>query len=141
MRATSIVGREHGFIGRMKELDVPDGEITIHRLPFDEINDYCDRIIPSIIERGVEGLVFATNALAIAAISTLSSMGVRVQKDIYLVGFDNSDVYDLFYPPIPHVGQPIDKICSLAFSYLQKLIAKEIEQTKKIVYISGEVFE
>lgn len=141
MRATSIVGREHGFIGRMKELDVPDGEITIHRLPFDEINDYCDRIIPSIIERGVEGLVFATNALAIAAIRKLSSMGVRVQKDIYLVGFDNSDVYDLFYPPIPHVGQPIDKICFLAFSYLQKLIDKEIEQTTKIVYISGEVFE
>ena len=141
MRATSIVGREHGFIGRMKELDVPDGEITIHRLPFDEINDYCDRIIPSIIERGVEGLVFATNALAIAAIRKLSSMGVRVQKDIHLVGFDNSDVYDLFYPPIPHVGQPIAKICSLAFSYLQKLIDKEIEQTKKIVYISGEVFE
>ncbi len=141
MRVTSIVGREDGFISRMRELDVPEDSITVHRLPFDKINEYCDRVIPSIIDRGVEGLVFATNALAIAAIRKLSSMGVRVQQDIHLVGFDNSDVYDLFYPPIPHVGQPIDKICSLAFSYLQKLIDKEIEQTTKIVYISGEVFE
>ena len=66
-------------------------------------------------------------------------MGVRVQKDIYLVGFDNSDVYDLFYPPIPHVGQPIDEICTLAFDYLMQLIDKEAEQKKEIIYLSGKV--
>ena len=66
-------------------------------------------------------------------------MGIRVQKDIHLVGFDNSDVYDLFYPQIPYVGQPIDEICTLAFDYLVRLIDKKTEQKKEIIYLSGKV--
>ena len=139
MRATSITGREEGFISRMREQGISGDQIRIHRLPFDDIDSATDLVIPSIISRGVEGIVFATNALAIASIRKLSSMGVRIQKDIHLVGFDNSDVYDLFYPPIPHVGQPIDKICSLAFSYLKQLMDKKIEQAQKIVSLPGEV--
>ena len=139
MRATSIKGRENGFVARMKERGVPDDQIRIHRIQFGRIDDGIDELIPSIVGRNVKGLVFATNALAIASIRKLSSLGVGIQKDIHLVGFDNSDVYDLFNPPIPHIGQPLDKICQEAFTCLKKLMEHEMAQEAKIIMLDGEI--
>ena len=139
MRVSSITGREAGFISALEKIGVAEENIIIHRLPFDDIENATEDIMPSIVERGVEGLVFATNALAIASIRKLASMGVRIQQDIHLVGFDNSDVYGLFNPPIPHVCQPMRKICSEAFAFLKKLIDNEIEQKSQIITLDGEI--
>lgn len=139
INVSSITGRENGFLNSMRNLGIPDDEIRIHRAPFAHVAEFTDKILPDVVNGGAQGLVFATNALAIASIRKLSSMGVRVQKDIHLVGFDNSDVYDLFYPSIPHISQPIDEICSMSFNYLKNLMDKEIEQRSKIIYLSGMV--
>lgn len=139
INVSSITGRENGFLNSMRNLGIPDDEIRIHRAPFAHVAEFTDKILPDVVNGGAQGLVFATNALAIASIRKLSSMGVRVQKDIHLVGFDNSDVYDLFYPSIPHISQPIDEICSMSFNYLKNLMDKEIEQRSKVIYLSGTV--
>lgn len=139
INVSSITGRESGFLNSMRNLGILDDEIRIHRAPFAHVAEFTDKILPDVVNGGAQGLVFATNALAIASIRKLSSMGVRVQKDIHLVGFDNSDVYDLFYPSIPHISQPIDEICSMSFNYLKILMDKEIEQRSKIIYLSGTV--
>lgn len=139
INVSSITGRENGFLNSMRNLGIPDDEIRIHRAPFAHVAEFTDKILPDVVNGGAQGLVFATNALAIASIRKLSSMGVRVQEDIHLVGFDNSDVYDLFYPSIPHISQPIDEICSMSFNYLKILMDKEIEQRSKVIYLSGTV--
>ena len=122
MRVSSISEREEGFVDRMSEAGCGPEDARIHRLPFENISESVENIIPDIVSRGVEGLVFATNSLAVAAIKKLCSMGIRLQQDIYLVGFDNSDVYDLFEPSIPHVRQPMDKLCEVALDALFKLM-------------------
>lgn len=137
MRVSSISGREDGFIASMKELGYSEEQIIIHRLPFESITAGTEVVMPSIIERGVEGLVFATNSLAIAAVKKLFQMGVKVQEDIHLVGFDNSDVYGLFDPPMPHVRQPIDRICTESFNLLKKLIDKELPQESSITVLDS----
>lgn len=139
INVSSITERENGFLNSMRNLGIPDDEIRIHRAPFAHVAEFTDKVLPDVVNGGAQGLVFATNALAIASIRKLSSMGVRVQKDIHLVGFDNSDVYDLFYPSIPHISQPIDEICSMSFNYLKNLMDKEIEQRSKVIYLSGTV--
>jgi LacI family transcriptional regulator len=139
MRVSSISDREDGFIEAMEGLGCSKDDINIHRLPFNDIDGATAKLMPGIIERGVEGLVFATNSLAIAAIKTLFSMGVKLQEDIYLVGFDNSDVYDLFDPPIPHVRQPISTICNEALEILFGLMDHGLKQTSSLIVLSGEV--
>ena len=139
MRISSMMGREDGFIQSMKSLGCYDSENRIHRIPFAEVESAIDKLLPQLYKSDVEGLVCANNAIAIAAIRKLSSMGVRIQKDIHLVGFDNSDVYGLFYPPIPHVGQPIEAICIEAFNFLSKLIKKEIIQSSKVLTLKGVI--
>lgn len=137
IRVSSIKGREEGFMQSMQSLGHEDIESRIHRVPFAELESAIDKLLPQLYKSDVEGLVCANNAIAIAAIRKLSSMGVRVQRDIHLVGFDNSDVYGLFYPPIPHVGQPIDQICAEAFKFLRKLMKNEMEQKSQILTLDG----
>ena len=83
--------------------------------------------------------MFATNSLTIAAIKRLSVMNVRVQRDIMLVGFDNSDVYDCFSPPIPYVRQPIGAICSNAIAALVDLIENKTVPAAAETVLDGEV--
>lgn len=139
MRVSSISGRENGYMNTMRSLGFAEDTIRIHHVPFDSISEFTEALMPSILKRKVDGLVFATNSLAIAAIKKLISMEVKIQQDIHLVGFDNSDVYDLFVPPIPHIRQPIDQICSQAFSLLKQLIDRDISQESRLITLAGDV--
>lgn len=139
MRVSSISDREAGFRDMMLELGVCPDDIRIHRIPFEEVSDATEQMVPGLIARGVEGLVFATNSLAIAAIKKLFSMGIRMQQDIHLVGFDNSDVYDMFNPPIPHVRQPIGRICDEALSCLFNLMENEEKTADQLITLDAEV--
>lgn len=138
MRVSSISGREAGFINSLRAQGFAEDDIVIHRLPFESIISGTDKIIPSIVERKVEGVVFATNSLAIAAIRKLAALGVKIQEDIHLVGFDHSDVYSLFNPPIPHIKQPVDQICLEAFTLLKRLIDREMLQESRLIVLNGE---
>lgn len=139
LRVSSIIEREEGFIASMKEIGIPENEIVIHRLPFADVEAASKSIIESVLERKAEGLVCATNALSMAAIRQISALGARISEDIHIVGFDNSDVYGLFNPPIPHIGQPMESICDEAFGCLKKLIDNEIEQKSAVITLKGEI--
>lgn len=141
MRVSSIVGRETGFISAMRELGVPEEEIIIHRITFDGREEEAGPVISSVLDRKVEGLICATNALSMAAIRHLAANGVRVPQDIHFVGFDNSDVYGLFNPPIPHIGQPMEQICQESFLALKKLIDNEMEQTSTVITLKGKIMD
>lgn len=137
MRVSSISDREVGFLESMKALGAGDEDIRIHRLPFDRIQEATNEIIPSILERNVKGLVFATNSLSVAAIRKLFSMGISIQQDVHIVGFDNSEVYNLFTPAIPHVCQPIDRICKETLSLLFGILEKKFSQESSVVVLDG----
>lgn len=137
MRVSSISDREVGFLESMKALGAGDEDIRIHRLPFDRIQEATNEIIPSILERNVKGLVFATNSLSVAAIGKLFSMGISIQQDVHIVGFDNSEVYNLFTPAIPHVCQPIDRICKETLSLLFGILEKKLSQESSVVVLDG----
>lgn len=137
MRVSSISDREIGFVESMEALGVKRDDIRIHRLPFDSIQKTTDELIPSILERNVKGLVFATNSLSVAAIRKLFSMGVSIQKDVHIVGFDNSEVYSLFTPSIPHVCQPIDRICKETLSLLFGILENKVAQESSTVVLDG----
>lgn len=137
MRVSSISDREVGFLESMKALGAGDEDIRIHRLPFNRIQEATNEIIPSILERNVKGLVFATNSLSVAAIRKLFSMGISIQQDVHIVGFDNSEVYNLFTPAIPHVCQPIDRICKETLSLLFGILEKRLSQESSVVVLDG----
>jgi len=138
MRVDSIVKREEGFKRGMSQRGVPEEDIRINRVDHDTIPEDMGTFVPEILKRGSTGIVFATNALTIEAMKVMTKMGVKVQEDIHIVGFDNSDVYEVFRPPIPHIQQPTAEICNLCLEKLFSFIEGKAEQKKEVITLQSK---
>ena len=135
---SSMVEREEGYKAKMEELGL--GEfVKVHHVDFGNIDKEVMDLMPDFLERKVEGLVFATNSLTIAALKAMAEHGVTVQKDLFVMGFDNSDVYEVFRPVIPHVQQPLDEICEKAMDILLGIISGKREQASEVITVEGKV--
>lgn len=61
-----------------------------------------------LVERGVTGVVCASDVLALGAIRAVRRMGMRVPADVSVIGFDDSVFMTCTDPPLTTVRQPID---------------------------------
>ncbi len=136
LRVTSIMEREEGYLEVMKNLGL-GSFAKVHRVDFHDTQSQTMDIMPSIIQRGTKALVFATNSLTISAIKALTSLGATIQKDIFIVGTDNSDVYDIFRPAIPHIEQPLQEICEKAMGSLFSIMDGTAPQEESEELVKG----
>ncbi|HVY74871.1 MAG TPA: substrate-binding domain-containing protein [Puia sp.] len=58
----------------------------------------------------VNGFFFATNSLAVESLKPITAAGLRIPEELAVVSFDESDAFDLFYPPVTYVSQSLDAI-------------------------------
>ena len=122
MRISSMMDREEQFIRNLRERGTPEEDIHIYRLPFDRVREETETAVAQIAAHGADGLILASNVLSASVIKALFRRKVRIQKDIFIVGFDYSNIYEVFDPPIPYVQQPLDAIARQAAEYLLRII-------------------
>ena len=70
-------------------------------------------------------MVCASNEASVCLIKALHKRGIEIQKDIRIVGFDYSNVYDIFTPRISHMLQPLPRIAQESAQILFRLIEKK----------------
>lgn len=116
MRISSMTDREKSFIARLGD------EAPIYRFAFDTVDQDAEKAADDIIARGIDGLITASNVPCVAIVKALIRRGIHIQKDIRIVGFDYSNIYDVFNPPITYVLQPLKEISHEAAEYLFRLI-------------------
>ena len=58
----------------------------------------------------IDGLLFATNTLAISGLKVMKEKEIRIPKDINVVSFDDRDVFELYAPTISVLAQPISEL-------------------------------
>ncbi|MDR1096927.1 MAG: LacI family transcriptional regulator [Tannerella sp.] len=82
------------------------------------ISDFLKRIwnLPT----PVDGLFITTGGLSSVVIRCLVKMGVKLQSDIQIIGFDRMDM--AVNVSIPYVRQPVKEICENAFDLLMSRI-------------------
>ena len=69
-----------------------------------------------------EAIFVGSDRLTISCMHILKKLGIKVPDDIAIVGFTNSDVAELFDPPLTVVRQPAFQIGQLATEMLIKTI-------------------
>jgi len=69
-----------------------------------------------------EAIFIGSDRLTISCMHILKKLGIKVPDDIAIVGFTNSDVAELFDPPLTVVRQPAFQIGQLATEMLIKTI-------------------
>jgi LacI family transcriptional regulator len=76
----------------------------------------------------VDAIFFTTNLLTISGLKHINSLGLKVPDQLAVVGFDETDTFDLFYTPISYVRQPM---LELGINSI-KLLLNAIEDIRNI---------
>ena len=55
----------------------------------------------------VDAIFFTSNLLTISGLKYINSIGIKIPDQLAIVGFDETDAFDLFYSPVSYVKQPM----------------------------------
>jgi LacI family repressor for deo operon, udp, cdd, tsx, nupC, and nupG len=78
-----------------------------------------------LIQRGVTGMICASDVIALGSIRAARRMGLEVPRDVSVVGFDDSMLMTCTDPPLTTVRQPIEMMGQAAVD----LLVNQIEGT------------
>lgn len=78
-------------------------------------------------------LFVANNQMTIGALNAINELGIRVPKDLSLVGFDDMEWYSFLNPPLTTVEQSPYLMGKTAGEMLLQRINKKRKSTKKII--------
>lgn len=129
---TSLTDRETGYGLAMEEAGLKD-EIRIHKIDYEaEVakKDAID-VFRDAARRGVEAFILPTKRIAMYGFNALNVLGLSMPKDFSFVCFDESDVYELNKPVVPHIIQPLSEIAFKSFELLQKMIDNKVTEEEK----------
>lgn len=70
----------------------------------------------------VDAIFFTSNLLAVSGLKYINKIGIRIPEQLAVVGFDETDAFDLFYAPISYVKQPLIELGSESIKLLLKTI-------------------
>ncbi|SFU90393.1 transcriptional regulator, LacI family [Clostridium sp. DSM 8431] len=85
------------------------------------------KAVKHFIETGkkFDGIVCASDEIAMGAINELRDNGIRVPEDVSVIGFNNNNAGAIFYPKISTVAQPSYDMGSVAMRMLIKILNKK----------------
>ena len=69
-------------------------------------------------QQSIDAILFASNDLTMHGLKQIKSLSVRVPQDLAVVGFDETEAYDLFYAPLTFIQQPLQTMGQLATKIL-----------------------
>ena len=99
----------------------------------------ADRLLPKMVDAGVDAFLFATNMISLACLYTIKDMGKGIVGKIGLAGFDGNPAFDFFNVPISYIRQPIDILAQKALEILIDGMANG--NTVQSVLAEGELVE
>lgn len=128
----SLTDRETGYEMAMEEAGLKD-EVRIHKIEYEAEAAKKDviEIFRDAAKRGVEAFILPTKRIAMYGFNALNVLGLNLPKDFSFVCFDESDVYELNKPAVPHVIQPLSEIASRSFALLQNMIEGKVSEEEK----------
>lgn len=137
----AFLGADNHFISSKLRLEGYKGALREHGIAFDKdllmFGNYGYRngifITEKLLERNIpfDALFAISDRMAAGAITALKKKGIKVPRDVEVIGFDNTDITYQFEPNITTVAQPQSKLGATAFELMQKRICGE--QTNNII--------
>ena len=75
--------------------------------------------------KSFDGIVCASDEIAMGAINALREKGIKVPEDVSVIGFDNNVMGSIFYPKLTTISQPSYDMCSVAVRMIIKMLNKK----------------
>ena len=69
-----------------------------------------------------DAIFFATEMLAVNGLKRINALQIKVPDNLAVVSFDEAEAFELFYCPITHARQPLEKMGKVAVNTLMDII-------------------
>ena len=96
-------------------------------------DDYLVRVIASLNEKNIKGVVAENDILAIKLINQMKQLGYLIPQDFSVVGFDNIQAASLLDPSLTTIAQNFTEMGEIAANYLVKQLTKETKSIEKVI--------
>ena len=116
------VDRKHGYLEALRERGLPIRTelVKCHRISFNSgLTDTLDLLS---LPEPPDAILATHGLLAISALQTITSQGLRIPEDMAIVGYMSDWVSEMSHPRISFVKQNLREIGSKAFRLLQDQI-------------------
>jgi len=117
----NIYGRENGYRQAMRDANLEE-EISIFQVPMEDTARHCRKAVHSIVEKGSDALLCATNAITIQCLRHIKDSNIIIPDDLALVGFDGGSVFDFFYAPLTYFDQPLELMARKSVDVLVEML-------------------
>jgi DNA-binding LacI/PurR family transcriptional regulator len=87
-----------------------------------------------LVEKGITGIICASDVLALGAIRAVRRLGLAVPEDVSVVGFDDSAFMNCTNPPLTTVRQPIEAIGRAAVTLLANQIDRAPVTAEELLF-------
>jgi len=126
--------RERGYKEALEESGIQFDEQLLVKSTMYKFKDgskECEELMK--LENPPTAILTASDSLAIGAINYLISIGVKVGKDVDVIGFDNSSITKYYVPSISTIAQPRFELGVTSWDLLYEKIENIKAPNKKII--------
>lgn len=123
MNVRNMAERVKGYEEAMEEAGMGDKVIVCSADHLD-MSGSCSKAIDSLIAKGVQAVIFASNNITVESLRHLTRKGVKIPDQMAVFGFDGGSAFDFFYSPLSYVSQPLEEMAKQATDLLLDTIEK-----------------
>ncbi len=133
------IERHRGFSDAMEKNKIEIFSRYVHNCEFME--DKAFETVTQLLQDGdPPTAIFSFNSLmTIGAIKAISSLGLRIPRDVSLVGYDEIPGNEIFTPGITHIKQPIEELGRNATKILIARIENPRQKLKQNIFLKPEL--
>ncbi len=118
---SSLEERESGYRQAMMDHDVYDN-VAVHYTSYANAATDVPSIIKDAVSRGVQALFLPTYSLSALALMTMRDLNLKTPDDLAVIGFDVSDIYQLYLTSVTHIVQPLKQLGEKSVDVLVNMI-------------------
>ena len=118
---SSLEERESGYRKSMMDHDLYDFA-KVHYTSYAKASEDVPAIIKDAVSRGVEAIFLPTYSLSALVLMTMRDLGLKTPEDMAVIGFDVSDIYQLYSTSVTHIVQPLKELGEKSVDVLINMI-------------------
>lgn len=132
--------RLDGYLKALRQYDIPVNYDLIKIGNYQMETGYLYAKL--LIENGKKfsAIVCGNDLIAFGAMNAIKDKGLKVPRDVSLIGYDDIFLTTIMDPRLTSIKQPLSEISSYAVEVLVKLINKE-EVEEKVKYVTPKLVE
>jgi len=128
----SIKNRIEGYKMALENRNIDFNDKLIRIVDNNDLKKETERELKTLIESGVDTVVFTNNQIAVIAIWLMNTYYKDKVNDIKFVSFDNVDLFDYSLPKVISVAQPIEEIATHTTDIIEEILSSEKRITRRI---------